>query len=494
MICNRKVIIIGAGVGGLGTAIQLAKKGFDVTIFEKTSKAGGRCQQLEKEGHIFDTGPTMYLFPELFTDFFSTIGEDINKYIKLLRVDPIYQLNFANNDSMVLTSNPDKMRNQLEFIEPGSYTQYIKYLEAAKKQYLLAINSITRKNLDTPFEYFRLKNLIDIIKNKSILPHYQFTKQYFKHEHLNIAFTFQDSYISINPFTAPAVFSLFSYSELKNGNFLIEGGMYRFIEILVKIAEKQGVKIVYNCPVKKINIENNRAVSITVEGQDEIKADCIIANTGMAYTYQNLLPESSFTKKLLKKKYSCSVLSFHFAVDKYYPQLKTHNLFFTDGYKEGFQDVLDEAVPPERPHFYIQAPTRTDTSRAPKGHDTITVMVPINHIREEQPVDWNSYRNKLRKFIFARLKRIGIADLSQHIKFEVSYLPTDWKFLNITKGAVYGLNHNSWQIGYMRPKRVHSKYKNLFFTGSDTHPGSGLPTVLLSSKYTANRVSEFFKV
>lgn len=488
---KQTAIIIGAGIGGLATAVQLAKQGYDVTIYEKTDKAGGRCQQIIRDGHIFDTGPTMYIFPEIYEEFFKSIGDNIYKYITLIQTKPTYKLHFSDNTDFVLSSDLGQMRVQLETMEPHGYKKLVRYLDAGKKLYDIAVNGISKKALHKPQEYFNGANVRKILTSGALIPHHLFTRLFFKNPKLRIAFTFQDSYLSLNPYTAPAIFSLFTYAELTKGNFLPEGGMYQIILGLLKLAQKRGVKIVCSAPVSRINVDHTKVTGITLENGESISSDLVVANADLPFVYQKLLPPEPYAVKLTKKQYSSSALVFHWALDKEYPQLETHNLFFTEEYNKGFKEVLDKSTPPATPHFYVQAPSRTDKSRAPEGQDTWSVMIPINKIDPNNPIDWKKYRDEVRSFVFTRLAQAGLADVEKHVKFEVCYLPTDWQnYLNLTNGSVYGLHHNLFQIGYFRPSRQHKKYKNLYFVGADTHPGSGLPTVLLSSKYTVEKILE----
>jgi phytoene desaturase len=484
---KRSVIIIGAGIGGLATAVKLARNNFKVMVVEKNRKPGGRCQQLVKDGHVFDTGPTMYLLPKMYQHFFASIGEDINKYVKLIRVDPRYNLSFADNSRLTLCSDQTRMRQQLERIEPGSFKQFLNYLEMGRTHYQL-MDKIAHNNLFKPTDYFKLTTLLEGLKTKSFIPHASLAKHYFKHPNLLAAFTFQDSYLSLNPFTSMGIYSLFTYTEQIEGNYLPIGGMYQVIRAITKIALNAGVKIIYDSPVKKIDIEAKKAKGIVLKNGQKLIADFVVANADLSYVYRELLPaDSSF--KQSNKKYSSSVISFHWGLKKKCPKLLTHNLFFSKDYRAGFEAVLNRTEPPANPHFYVQVPNRSDPTRAPKNEDTVSVMVPINRIHPDHPVDWPSYRDQVREYILSRMEKAGIGNIKELIKFEFNFLPTDWQsYFNLTYGSVYGLDHNIFQVGYLRPHRQHPKYKNMFFVGASNHPGSGLPTVLLSSEFTSQMI------
>lgn len=491
MIGKKTVLVIGAGIGGLAAAIKLADAGYRVRIVERLDRPGGRCGQISWHGHIFDTGPTMYLFPEVYAEFFSSIREDVQSRLSLLPVDPTYTLFFPDTTTLQLTPNPARMQEQLERMEPGSYAQYQRYRVWGEKHYHTAMDMISCRPLERAREYFNVQNLRALFQNMCLPPHYFYTGFFFRDPRLRMAFTFQDSYLSLNPFTSPAIYSLFTYSEGKGDSYLPAGGMYAVIRALETIAQERGVTIEYGRSVQKLMTDGAAITGVAYLDGTRETADSYIVNADLTTAYTRLLPDEPYGHKLRKKKYSCSALAYHWALDRTCPRLATHNLFFSDDYRQGFTQVIDRKEPPERPHFYLQAPSRTDPTRAPRGRDSLTVMVPINHIHRDRPVNWGVYAQQTRRYILGRLERDGIRDIESHILHETIHTPRDWEnHLTLPYGSIYGLHHGLSQLGYLRPKRRHAKYRNLFFTGASTHPGSGLPTVLLSAGYTARAVAE----
>lgn len=313
--------------------------------------------------------------------------------------------------------------------------------------------------------------------------------KYFTDPRLKAAFSFQDTYIGLSPFNSPAIYSLLSYSEFTSGVWLPQGGMYQVIKALLTIASKYPISIKLNTPVGKINTDRNRATSV-VNGKGQIfKADLIIANADLPYVYNNHLPPDRITKSLKHKRYSCSIVTFFWALDKKYPRLKAHNLFLADTYKESYHRVINKHSLPEKPHFYIHAPARIDPAMAPPDQDTISVMIPVGHIDPKSLQDWEEIKQQAKKYVLGRLKQFGLKNLKKHIKFELEVSPLDWqKRYNLTNGSTLGLHHNLMQMGYLRPHRQHHRYKNLYFVGSNTHPGCGVPMVLLSARYTSRQI------
>jgi phytoene desaturase len=215
-----------------------------------------------------------------------------------------------------------------------------------------------------------------------------------------------------------------------------------------------------------------------------------VANADLPYVFKELLPDRGASKRLENKKYSCSAMVFHWGVDKIYPQLQQHNVFLSDTFRTGLKMIFrDKSADPD-PSFYVHAPARTDPGAAPDGHDTLSVIVGIGHVDEEKEQDWQEMKRISREAVLKRLAEAGLTDLREHIKFEVCYTPKSWQSgYNVARGSVFGsLNHSLLQMGWFRPHNRHKKYRNLYFTGGSTHPGNGIPLVLLSSKLTSERI------
>ena len=222
-------------------------------------------------------------------------------------------------------------------------------------------------------------------------------------------------------------------------------------------------------------------------------ADIFVGNADLPYIYDQLLPDRAEAKKLIEEKlYTCSTIMFYWGVDKEYKQIAHHNVFLGGDYKASFDQIFNDHTLPKMPSFYVHAPARTDPAAAPKGQDTLYVLVPVWHLDARSEQDWDALVNRARETVLRRLaKEMGADDLREHIKFEIVYQPKVWKErFNLEKGAAFGLSHNFWQVGYLRPQNRHKEYKNLYFTGASTHPGTGLPIVLLSARLTTERILE----
>ncbi|MCS6992372.1 MAG: phytoene desaturase family protein [Anaerolineales bacterium] len=490
MASKPTAIVIGAGIGGIATAARLAKNGYSVTVLEKNAQAGGRCNQIVREGHRFDIGPTLFLMPEVWEETFQALGERMSDHLDLRRIDPTYKVHFEDGLQLQLTSDIGKMQDQLEAVEKTAFTGFLSYIAEGARHYKISLEKFVGRNFYSLLEYFSLSNLPLIFQLKALDKHYRNTSRYFKDERLKAAFTFQNMYLGLSPYDAPATYSLLQYTELAEGVWYPMGGMYAAIQALTRIAEKLGVRFIYNAPVKTIQVQGSQVLFVETEDGARYAGDIFVGNADLPYIYDQLLPDRAEARKLDEKLYTCSTIMFYWGVDKQYPQIAHHNVFLAGDYKASFDRIFQDHTLPDAPSFYVHAPARTDPAAAPAGQDTLYVLVPVGHLDARTRQDWDAMVKRARETVFARLeKEMGINDLREHIKFEITYTPLTWQQqFNLQKGAAFGLSHNFWQVGYLRPHNRHAKYRNLYFAGASTHPGTGLPIVLLSARLTTERI------
>jgi phytoene desaturase len=485
---QKTVTIIGAGIGGLSAAIHLARQGMKVTVIEKNARPGGRCDRLSREGHTFDTGPTLLVMSPLYEAEFARMGVQMQEVLDLQRVDPTYHLVFDDGSRLTLTSDMQSMREQLEAIQPGSFQGLLRYLEEGRRHYELGIEKLVYPDFRSPFDFFKPGNLPLLHQVKPLRKHFANMGHYFDDPRLKAAFTFQDVYMGLSPFEAPATFSMMPYTELAHGVWYPRGGMYRVVEALSSLALDAGVAFAFNTTVERITVDDDRAQGVVVDGE-QLEADAILANADLPYVYQKLLPADGQSKKLAGKRYSCSVISFFWGVDRRYEALPPHTLFLSDDYRANFDSIMRDLTLPENPSLYIHAPSRLDPGMAPDGQDTLIAIVPVGHESAHGEQDWAALRDRARQEVFRHLRSIGIHDLAEHIKFEINFIPPSWgKRYNLVKGATHGLCHNLTQLGYFRPDLQHARYHNLFFAGASTRPGTGMPSALISGRQAAQRI------
>jgi phytoene desaturase len=489
------ILIIGAGLGGIAAATHLAQRGLHATVLEKNTRPGGRCDRFSRGGHHFDTGPTLFIMPHVYEDEIAALGTSLHERLDLQRVDPSYRLVFDDGSHLALTSDLKAMQDQLEAIEPDSFQGFLRYLDEGHRHYQQAMQHLVNRDFRTAGEFFNLRNLPLLLTLHPFSRHYRHMAAYFTQPRLKSAFTFQDVYMGLSPFEAPATFSMMPYTELAHGVWYPKGGMYRVVEALMEIAQQAGVTFSFKTAVQQIEVHGNRTTGVLLEDGQRLQADAVLANADLPYVYQALLPPDAQAEQLARKCYSCSVISFFWGVDRRYEALGPHTLFLADDYRANFDEITRDLTIPSNPSLYIHAPARLDPTMAPAGEDTLIAVVPVGHMKEHEEYNWQALIAQARHKVFHRLTLLGIADLEAHIKFETCFTPLSWrKRYNLARGATHGLCHNIMQLGYFRPGNRHPRYHNLYFVGASTHPGTGMPTALISARLTARRILEDFGV
>lgn len=492
---QTSILVIGAGVGGIAAAAHLAQHGLHVTVLEKNARPGGRCDRLSRGGHHFDTGPTLLIMPHVYEDEFAALGTSLHELLDLQRVDPTYCLVFDDGSQLALTSDLKAMQEQLEAIEPDSFQGFLRYLDEGHRHYQQAMQHLVNRDFRTAGEFFNLRNLSLLFTLHPFSRHYHHMASYFDQARLKSAFTFQDVYMGLSPFEAPATFSMMPYTELAHGVWYPKGGMYRVVEALMEIAQQAGVEFAFKTAVKQIELNGKSVKGVILEDGQRLEADAVLANADLPYVYQNLLPGDAQAEQLARKRYSCSVISFFWGIDQEYKALGPHTLFLADYYRANFDQISHDLTIPSNASLYIHAPARLDPSMAPAGEDTLIAVVPVGHMNEHEDYAWKALITQARQVVFQRLALLGITDLAAHIKFETCFTPLSWhKRYNLVRGATHGLCHNLMQLGYFRPGNRHPRYHNLYFVGASTHPGTGMPTALISARLTARRMLEDFGV
>eukprot|EP01117_Protostelium_nocturnum_P004879 TRINITY_DN1768_c0_g1_i1.p1 TRINITY_DN1768_c0_g1~~TRINITY_DN1768_c0_g1_i1.p1 ORF type:complete len:867 (-),score=264.78 TRINITY_DN1768_c0_g1_i1:424-2820(-) len=489
---KKKIVVIGAGLGGVSVAGRLAKAGYQVTVVEKNEHEGGRCDYIQREGHRFDVGPSIFLMPQLFEVLFNDLDENLYRELGLMRVDPMYHIHFADGTTFLPSNDLVKMKEQLERIEPGAFYQWMRYIQEGHFHYYASIEHVIGRNFRNIFEYFDPRKMQMIFSLRPLANHWKYVSTFFKSYNLKSVVTFQNMYLGLSPFQAQATFSLLQYTEYTDGIWYPKGGMHELPKALKRVSEKFGAKYLFSSEVKEIVSDKEKAKKVILKDGTSLEADIVVCNADLPFVYEKLLNDQKTSSKLDKLKYTSSAIMFYWAMDKIFEEIHHHNIFLGDNYEQSCNIIFEDHDVPQTPSFYINAPQRTDSSCAPKGQDSLMVLVPVGHLdsHNDNPQFWKEKTDFCRKYVLNRLKKDGM-DIEKHIKWEETISPIEWRDkYNLQKGVTFGLGHEFWQIGFFRPKNKHAKLSNVYFSGASTHPGSGMPLVLLSAKLATERILE----
>ena len=489
-VVPKKVIIIGAGIGGLASANLLQKAGFDVHVYEKNKQLGGRAGQLKTKGFTFDTGPSWYLMPEVFNQYFSLFDIDVKKELAIKRLDPAYKVFFESNDPITIQGNLIKDSKQFETIEKGAGEKLETYVKEGDEIYKLAMRRFLYSNFTDPRDLVHKEVLASTGRMAKLLltPIHSRVKKFVTAKPLQQILEYPMVFLGTSPFKAPAMYSLMSALDFNEGVYYPAQGMYSIIELLVSLGKKLGVTYHTGSDVTQITHENGQATGIVV-AKKAITADIVISNADLHHTETKLLdqPARSYPDQFWYKKESgISALLLYIGVKGNLPQLEHHNLFFVDKWKQNFTDIYDSKKIPESASIYVSRTTATDSKTAPKGHENIFVLVPL-------PTDVHITKVGQKKladrFIQQIATAIGDKDLAKKIVTLETFGPADFKNKFYSwEGTALGMSHLLKQSAMWRIPNKSKKLNNLFYVGAGTVPGIGLPMCLISAELVYKRI------
>lgn len=485
-----QAIVVGAGLGGLATAARLARAGYRVTVFEKDKVPGGRCGRLQASGYRFDTGATLYLMPYIFDELFSYLGTTVSEHLELRRVQPTYRIHFQDQSHLDLTPDLVSLRAQLEAFEPGAFASALEFLATGARYQTVALQRFVGRNFRHWHEFFNPVNVPLLFRAGATQSHLRLVKRHFRDPRLQAAFSFQSMYLGLSPLEAMATYALLQYSELCEGVWFPRGGIYEVVLAVDRIARSLGVQVELETPVTAIAVTEGRATGCVLADGRTVRADVVVANADLPYVYDRLLPADGEAARLARKRYTSSALVFCWGLrGQPSAALLHHNVFVADQeYRASFDRIFRDHTLPDRPSFYVCAPSRTDPDMAPADGDALMVLVPVGCLAEGVGQDWTALQAQARCAVIEKLSALGL-DVESTLDFEASWGPREYQSdLNLTRGSAFGLSHNLMQVGYLRPHNRHRRYRNLYFVGASTHPGTGLPLVLLSARLVCERI------
>jgi len=490
-MAKKKIIIIGAGPGGLSAGMLLAHQGYDTIIYEKQDYIGGRNSSFKLGEYTFDLGPTFFMMKDVLEGIFQTTGRNMEDYFEIKHLDPMYRLKFSDDRVLYPSRDKKKMEETLEAFAPGSFEGYLKYLKKEEVKYdkLIPCLSMPYGKLKDFFSWTLISSLPYLDAHTSL---YNVLGRYFKDPDVKIAFTFQAKYIGMSPWSAPGLFSIISYIEHGGGIYHVTGGLNQLTKGMMKAIEEDGGTVQTGTAVDEVLVQNKKAVGVKLKNGKEVKADYVIINADFAQALKTLVP-AEYRKKytdtvLNKKKYSCSTYMLYLGVDKSFPDIPHHSIIFADDYKKNVDEITNTKILSDDPSIYVQNACVTDSTLAPKGKSTLYVLVPVPNNKSQ--INWDQESKPFRDKILDLLETHGeYKGLRNNIEQEKIITPFDWEQeKDVYVGGTFNLAHNMGQMLYFRPHNQFEEFENCYLVGGGTHPGSGLPTIYESGKITANLI------
>lgn len=487
------ITIVGAGPGGLASAMLLASTGAKVRIIERRERVGGRTGAIESGGFRFDIGPTFFLYPRVLEEIFASVGRDLFRDVPMTRLDPQYRLVFGAGGQLDATPDVARMEAEIAKFAPKDAKSFSAFMNENRTK-LEKFRPILESPFSSVADLFRPSTLQALPWLKPWRSVGSELEKYFSDPRLVIAFSFQSKYLGMSPFQCPSLFTILAFLEYEYGIFHPQGGCSMVSEVMADIARDMGVEIILDESVQSIQFEGRRATGVTTE-RETYQCDALIVNSDFSRSMQSMVPDRLRRRwtdeKLKSKKYSCSTFMLYLGIEGRYDDLAHHSIYIAEDYDRNLAEIESQHILSEDPSLYVQNASITDDTLAPSGHSTLYVLVPVTHMHEN--VDWNQERTPFRDRAIQQLGELGLDDIESRIRFEKVVTPADWdQDHQIHLGATFNLAHN---LGQMLHKRPHNRFEDLegvYLVGGGTHPGSGLPVIYESARITSKLICQDF--
>lgn len=484
---KKSVSVIGSGFSGLAAATALSYHGFEVNVFEKNEKPGGRARNFSAKGFTFDMGPTWYWMPDIFEHFFSSYGSRVEDFYELKRISPSYRMYFGKDDFIDLPANLEETYALFEEIEKGSSDKLRKFLKDAEYKYKLGVKEVIYKPSKSVFEFMDPKIMAGIFKLDFFRSISSYVAENFNNFKLQKVLEFPVLFLGAAPQKTPALYSLMNYADLVLGTWHPMGGMYKVIEGMKSLAESLGAIFHFNAEVNKIAVNKANSLELSVNNSD-FSSDFMVASGDYHHMEQQLLEtkyrnyNSSYWES---RELAPSALLFYVGINKRMNNLEHHNLFFDTDFNRHAGEIYDNPQWPADPALYVSCASKTDPSLAPKGHENLIILIPVAPGLDDR----DEIKQKYFDLAIDRIEKITGETFRENIIYKRFYGQSNFiEDYHSYKGNAYGLANTLRQTAFLKPKMANKKLKNLFYAGQLTTPGPGVPPSIVSGQVAAQQI------
>ncbi len=482
----KKVCIVGAGPGGLVSAMLLAKAGLEVTVLERLPQVGGRTSTLSADGFHFDVGPTFFLYPSVLREIFAAVGRDLDAEVPMVKLDPQYRLVFGQGGELVATPDLQRMEQAIAKLAPGDVAGFRRFYADNKRKL-----SSFAPFLSSPF--LSWKDLVrpDMLKLLPLLRPWSSLQsdlsRYFKDPRIQLAFSFQSKYLGMSPFRCPSLFSILSFLEYEYGVFHPVGGCGAVTRAMARVAEDLGARIHLGEPVQEIEFEGKRPTGVYTN-ERYYPCDSLVINADFARAMHRLVPNRLrrrwSDKKLARAHFSCSTFMMYLGIRGRYDNVGHHTVYISKDYSSNLRDIEELHRLSDDSSFYVQNAGVTDTTLAPEGMSTIYALFPVTH--RHASVDWTQEKERFRAMALRQLAKAGLEGIEDRIVFERTVTPEDWDSqFELHLGSTFSMAHSLRQMLHLRPRNRFEDLESVYLVGGGTHPGSGLPVIFESARISS---------
>jgi phytoene desaturase len=485
---TKQVLVAGAGLGGLATALRLATRGYSVTILEQYHQPGGRLNYLERDGFSWDLGPSFFSMSYEFEALFQDCG--VKNPLTLQELDPVYTVNFSHlNKPISVYKDLDRLAKEVSDLEPDFQRKATKYLDAAERIFADTEYRVIKKNFSSLGDYlFQLTKVPWQHAPKMFRSMWSELSKNFKSEEVRIIFSLVAFFLGSTPFDTPAVYSLLNYTELRyDGYWNVKGGMYEIVRSIVRLLEQHNVQIHYNTKVVNTLQEDGNITAFVDQHGYQWEADQFVVNADAASFRGQVLEKRAYREeKLDQYHWTLGPFTMYLGVEGKVPNLDHHNYFLGDNFKDYARTIFHTTEAPDNPYYYVSVSSKSNPESAPEGCENLFVLCPVPDLRHKP--DWSDQEELTENIIQDLSKRTGFP-IKERLLTQEIWNPRDWADrFNLYKGSGLGLAHDMDQIGGFRPNNKDEDFRNLYYTGASTVPGTGLPIVVISSRLTTEKI------
>lgn len=488
---TQPTVVIGAGIGGLSTAIRLQGAGHQVIVLEKNPIVGGKMYQLEQDGFRFDTGPSVITMRHVFEDLFASVGRKLDDYLDFLHVEPMTRYFYPDGFVLDASSDISKMAQQIEQIDERDIEGYLAYLAYAAKIHRITGQTFIYDKPPSPTSFLKVDPW-EMLKSDPFRTMSGAINSFVKSDKLRQLLGRFATYVGGSPYLAPATLNVIAHVELTGGVWYPRGGIYQIASALKKLATEIGVDIRTGQGVKQILVSDAKVTGVLLENESVIDTKVVISNIDVAMTYHKLLSSDDIPQKRIEKmssyEPSCSGFVLLLGIEGKNETLAHHNIFFSKDYKAEFEAIFKEGLPANDPTIYIAITSKTDNDHAPENCENWFVLVNAPALNDK--VNWEQKKQDYRNLILEKLAQRGL-DVRDKIRSETILTPVDLQEMSgAWRGALYGPSANDRFAVFLRPHNRSKDVQGLYFAGGTTHPGGGVPMVMLSGKVASDMVLE----
>ncbi len=485
---GRRVVIIGAGLGGLATAIHLRIRGFEVAMYEANHQAGGRAGQIVADGFTFDTGPTLLNYPWVFEELFFAAGRKLSDYVTLLPVDPSIRYYWPDGTTLALTSNLNALVREFDRIEPGSGPGLFAFLADAAWKFRLSFGRLVTGNFDHVWQWFGALTPAQWLRTGVWRSFDRELRRFFSSARIRDALGSYAMYLGGSPHQLPGIFTILPYGELAMGLWLPRGGIYGLVQAIERLVRELGVRLETGQSVRRILVHGGAVRGIELADDSEVLCPCVVSNVDVPVTQRMLLPHPHGARRA--PRMTPAAMTFYWGVRGKAPAAGHHMIFLPRDAKSAYKQLLrTEEIPRELP-FYVSIASESDPSLAPPGDSAVFVLVPLPLSVMDRPEELPEIAALLKSRILERLARHGIGLSPSDIAVERTLTPADWSDrCGLFRASAFGAAHTLFQMGYFRQPNRDRRIRGLYYVGAGTTPGTGLPMVALGGRMTAERIA-----